>query len=68
MWTTAMARPNANKIHLIDKYQELAWALSVQGYNNEEVGIILNRSRSVIKRVVDKMPSDWKPKWVKREM
>lgn len=65
MWTT-MARPTNKKKHLIEKYQELVWALSLQGYNNEEVGIVFNRSRSVIKRVIDKMPTGWEPKWVKR--
>ena len=60
-----MARPSGNIHHLIDKYKELAWALSMQGYNNEEVGVILNRSRSVILRIIAEKPKDWTPKWVK---
>lgn len=60
-----MSRPTAEKQHLFDKYQELVWALHLQGYNNEEIGVVFNRSRSVIQRVVKQMPKDWKPKWVK---
>lgn len=60
-----MSRPTQEKKHLIEKYYELVWALKHQGYNNEEIGVVFNRTRSVIKRVIDKMPEDWKPKWVK---
>lgn len=60
-----MARPEKAKLHLIEKYQELVWALGIQGYNNNDIGVIFNRNRSVIKRVRDKMPRGWKPKWVK---
>lgn len=60
-----MARPEKEKIHLMEKYQELAWALAFQGYNNEEIGTILNRNRSIISRIVKKMPVGWEPKWKK---
>lgn len=60
-----MARPTENKKHLIQKYHELVWALSLQDYNNQEIGDIMNRSRSVILRVVKKKPEGWTPKWVK---
>lgn len=54
------------KQHLLDKYKELVWALSLQEeYTHADIGVIMNRDRSVIKRVVDERPSDWKPKWVK---
>lgn len=60
-----MARPIEAKKHLIEKYQELVWALSFQDYSCADIGVIMNRSRSVIKRIVDKRPSDYKVKWVK---
>lgn len=60
-----MPRPTEKKQHLIDKYQELAWALSLQDYTAADIGVILNRHRSVIKRILDKKPVDWHPKWVK---
>lgn len=60
-----MPRPEAKKQHLIDKYHELAWALSCQDYTAADIGIILNRHRSVILRILAKKPADWHPKWVK---
>lgn len=60
-----MARPNTKKKHLIDKYKEIAWALAYQGYNNQDIGTIMNRTRGVISRVMEEMPKDYKPKWVK---
>lgn len=60
-----MSRPTKEKIHLIEKYQELVWALAFQGYNNEEIGVVFNRSRSVISRIVNNMPKGYEPKWKK---
>lgn len=60
-----MSRPSKNKRHLYDKYHELAWALSYQDYSNVEIGVILNRDKSVIKRLIDRMPKGWMPKWTK---
>lgn len=60
-----MPRPSAKKQHLIDKYYELVWALSHQGYDSSEIGIIMNRHRSVILRILAKKPEGWTPKWVK---
>jgi hypothetical protein len=62
-----MPRPTEAKLHLIDKYKELVWALNHQGYNNEEIGTIMNRSRSVILRVISEKPEKWVPKWVKAQ-
>jgi IS30 family transposase len=60
-----MARPIKAEKHLIEKYQELVWALSSQDYSSAAIGKIMNRSRSVIKRLIDKRPKDYKTKWVK---
>lgn len=60
-----MARTQENKKYLVDKYHELVWALSLQDYSNADIGAIMNRHRSNIKRIVDKMPKNWEPKWVK---
>lgn len=63
-----MARPSNAKKHLIDKYYEIVWALSCQEeYRQTDIGIIMNRDRSVIKRAIAKKPKGWKPKWVKRQ-
>lgn len=62
-----MPRPTQEKRHLIDKRNELIWALDIQDYNYEEIGVIFNGlNRSSIKRIVEKRPPDWKPKWVKQ--
>lgn len=53
------------KKHLLDKRQELVWALSHQGYSQTEMSIIFHIDRSMIHRIVEKMPDGWTPKWVK---
>lgn len=61
-----MARPKATKQHLIDKYHEIVWALSLQeDYSAADIGRIMNRDRSVIGRVIAKRPRGYRPKWVK---
>lgn len=60
-----MPRPTKEKQHLVEKRDELIWALSLQDYNNEEIGGIFNLDRSSVKRIKDKMPNDWRPKWKK---
>lgn len=61
-----MPKVKKEKIHLVVKRHELIWALSSQGYNGEEVGVIMGFDRSTIKRSLDKKPKDYTPKWVKR--
>lgn len=60
-----MGRPTQEKQHLIDKYKELTWALAFQGYDEVEIGVIMNRDKSVIHRIKKEMPKKWEPKWVK---
>lgn len=61
-----MPRPTSAKKHLIDKYLELVWALSLQeDYTAADIGTIMNRHRSVITRAIASRPKDWKPKWIK---
>lgn len=61
-----MARPPKKKQHLIDKYHEIVWALSLQEeYSDADISIIMNRDRSVIGRIRKTRPKDYRPKWVK---
>jgi len=60
-----MARPTAKKKYLIEKYHEIVWALSMQDYSSADIGVVMNRHRSVIGRIIEKRPKDYKPKWIK---
>ena len=62
-----MPRPTQEKKHLIDKRDELIWALSYQDYNGQDIGVIFNINRSSVKHIIDKKPKDFKPKWVKTQ-
>ena len=52
--------------YLKDKREELIWALAVQGYENIQIANIFNLGRMAVKRIIDKRPKDWQPKWIKR--
>lgn len=52
-------------VHLREKRNELIWALSLQDYNNSQIGLIFNMNRSTAFRIIGSKPRDWKPKWVK---
>jgi len=54
------------KSHLIEKRNELIWALSLQEYSLAQIGKIFNVDRSTIMRIVRTKPQDWKPKWIKQ--
>jgi hypothetical protein len=55
------------KQHLLDKRDELIWAVEMQGYGFADLCTIFNIAhRSTVMRIVDRRPSDWRPKWVKR--
>ena len=52
---------------LDNKRIELIWALSLQDYTQEDIAYMLrDADRSTISRTINKRPTDWKPKWVKR--
>lgn len=51
--------------HLAVKRDELIFALAHQEYSQKEIGIIFNRNRSTVLRILEKMPKDWRPKWIK---
>ena len=52
---------------LATKRKELIWALSKQGYTHEDITEILRPvDRSNITRLINQMPDDWEPKWVKK--
>ena len=54
-----------NVVHLLEKRNELVWALSLQGYTQAQIARMFNCNRSTMKRVIDQCPKDWKPKWQK---
>jgi hypothetical protein len=50
-----------------NKRKELVWALALQGYSHEDITEILRPvDRSNITRLINQMPENWQPKWVKR--
>ncbi len=51
--------------HLLEKRNELIWALDLQDYTNAQIGRIFNLNRATVLRVIAMKPKDWKPKWVK---
>lgn len=52
--------------HLLDKRDELIWALNLQGYKGAEIGRIFNSlHRSAVNQIVRRKPKDYRPKWVK---
>ena len=53
------------KPYIGEKRQELVWALGLQGYSWEDIGLIFGLHRSSVLRIYAKKPSDWKSKWVK---
>jgi len=55
------------KQHLLDKRDEIAFALSIQeDYTLADISVILNiKHRSTVLRILRRRPVDYKPKWVK---
>lgn len=60
-----MARPTKEKKHLIDKRNELVYALDHQGYNGQDIGTVFNIERSTVNRILKTKPKGWTPKWIK---
>lgn len=60
-----MPRVAATKQYLVDKRDELIWALSLQDYSGADIAFIFNVHRSVISNALKKKPRGWKPKWIK---
>ncbi len=57
------------KQHLLDKRDELIWALSLQDYTQADLCRIFNIThRSTVLRILARKPSDWSPKWVRRDI
>ena len=55
------------KLFLKEKQEELIWALKYQGYSIGDIRQIFNFDHDTqVWRIIEKMPEDWKPKWVKR--
>ena len=52
--------------HLVEKREELMWALSLQSYSFQDIATIFNvPHRMTVMRIVARKPADWKPKWIK---
>ena len=56
---------NHIEAHVMDKRNELVWALKLQNYTFAEIGRIFNMHRSTVLRICKERPKDWKPKWKK---
>lgn len=54
------------KAYLLDKREELIWALSLQDYSNTDISIIFGiKHPTQVLRIVERKPKDWMPKWHK---
>jgi hypothetical protein len=51
--------------YLMDKRNELIWALSSQDYTQAQIGRIFNLDRSTIKQIINKKPVNWVTPWFK---
>jgi len=51
--------------HLLDKRDEIVWALALQDYTNAQIARIFSVHRSVIGKIMNRQPKDYKPKWQK---
>ena len=51
--------------HLMDKRNELIWALAGQDYTQAQIGRIFNLDRSTILRIIEKKPVRWVTSWQK---
>ena len=61
-------KEEAIKKILDKKRAELIWALSLQSYTQADIAYMMRDADvSTISRTIKKMPTDWKPKWVKRD-
>lgn len=64
---TDMNKQDLIKELLDIKRTEFIWALSLQEYTQEDIAYMLrDADRSTISRIINKKPTDWQPKWVKR--
>ena len=56
------------KLYLREKRNELIWALAHQGYSQVDIADIFGLNQSSVLRIIEKKPSNWKPKWEKRDV
>lgn len=52
--------------YLIEKRNEIMWALSTQGHSTTDIGRIFNISKSRTSVILRAMPKGYTSKWVKR--
>lgn len=60
-----MPKAKKEEQYLIDKRNELIFALDFQGYTGAQIGKIFNIHRASVNRVMDKRPANYQPKWKK---
>lgn len=63
--TNSQSGDNFVEKHLIDKRNELIYAISLQNYTDAQIGRMFNLNRSTIMRIIKGKPTGWKPKWIK---
>lgn len=57
----------AVKQHLLEKRDQLIWALSLQDYSFADLCEIFNiKHRTTVMRIVAQKPVGWIPPWIKR--
>ncbi len=52
--------------YLLEKRNEIIYALSSQDYNEAQIGRIFRLSRVSVHRILKDKPNGYRPKWVKR--
>jgi len=57
---------NSIESHILDKRNEIMWALDVQKYTYAQIGRMFNLHRSTVMRICKGRPATWKVKWVKK--
>lgn len=51
--------------YVIEKRNELIWALATQGYTTRQIGFIFGISKSTAHNIMSKMPAGWVSPWIK---
>jgi hypothetical protein len=56
---------NQIESHILDKRNEIIWALELQKYTYAQIGRMFNLHRATVMRICKGRPATWKVKWVK---
>lgn len=52
--------------YLLEKRDELIWALEHQGYNHTQIAKMFNLHKVNIGRIIKSKPNDYRVKWIKQ--